>query len=174
VPHFPHFSVYEVYTYVPYDILMHGILLTPLICCRSYLWYTVNRLILKHVIPKYFHNILPVWVHLCKSSRDFEYVAIVWVGSPLFPFYLRTVAGLALKTLLIFSLERWTASRISRTTVQSYKFSLLGTKLKSICVVCSPVLVTHAVWSNLMMFQQFVLTYCKGSVPLKHMFCFLS
>jgi hypothetical protein len=119
VPHFPQFSVYEVYTDVPYNILMQGILLTPLIWCRSHLWYTVKRLILKHVTSKYFHNILPVWVHLYTSSRNFDYVAIVWVGSPLFPLYLRMGAGLALKTLLIFSLGRWTVSRISLTTVQS-------------------------------------------------------
>lgn len=37
VPHFPQFSVYEVYTDVPYNILMQGILLTPLIWCRSHL-----------------------------------------------------------------------------------------------------------------------------------------
>jgi len=189
VPHFPQFCVYEVYTYVPYDILMQGILLTALIKCRLHLWYTVKRLILKHVISKYFRNILPVWVHLYTISKDFEYVAIVCVGSSLFPFYLRTGAGLALKTLLSFNLRWWTVSRISLTTVQSYKFSLLGTTLKnifynsiqhngdvspeSICVVCSSVLVTYVVWSNLMMLQQF-LTYFKGSVPLKHWFCFLS
>jgi hypothetical protein len=95
-------------------------------------------------------------VHLYMPSRDFENEAIGWVGSPLFPFYLRMGAGLALKTLFIFSLGRWTASRISLATVQSYKFSLLVTTLKSICAVCFSVLVTYVVWSNLMMLQQFL------------------
>jgi len=54
-------------------------------------------------------------------------------------------AGLAFKTFLIFSLGRLTVSRISLTTVQSYKFSLQGATLKRICVVCSSVLVTYVV-----------------------------
>jgi hypothetical protein len=60
VPHFPQFSGYEINTYVPYDVLMQRIVLTALLRCRSHLCYTVKRLILKHIISKYFHNILPV------------------------------------------------------------------------------------------------------------------
>jgi hypothetical protein len=109
-------------------------------------------------MTKYFLNIPPVWVQLYTTLKAFWqwYMAIVRAVSPLCPFHLRREADPAIKTLCVSSVGQWTVSRISVTTMHLYKFLLLGTTLKSICVVSSSVLVTFVVWSNLMMLQQFV------------------